>query len=153
MADWQAIGHDHCLEDWKSNSSNNSDELFLSNDNCSKFFREICENQSTSSYQCFWNSQSRITGEFCSTCRDTCLSKHKAMDFYQLSIGVLLISVMVPIGFFSIPAILSDITSVESQVHIHLTIRSPFTLVLRILFACRAGCRWCILVVFPYPVS
>ena len=29
-------------------------------------------------------------------------------------------SVMVPIGFFSIPAILSDISSVESQVCIHL---------------------------------
>ena len=109
LGDWQAIGHDPCSEGW--------DDLDIHDDNTSSLFEEkLCENRSIPGHECFWNPQSRITGECCNICEDTCLSKQKTMNIYQLSIGVSLISVMVPIGFFSIPAILSDISSVESQV-------------------------------------
>ena len=155
IGDWQAIGHDPCLQDWNSNSNKQSGDLFLSTENYSNssLFQGSCESWSNSTHQCFWNPQSRITRECCNTCHDACLSKQKSMDIYQLSIGVLLISVMFPIGFFSIPAILSDISSVESQVCLHLY--TPFTLICspkNHLFICRAGPRFCSLVVFPYPV-
>ena len=76
---------------------------------------ERCEGQSNSS-QCFWNPQSRITGKFCNTCLNTCLSKQKSQNIYLFSIGVLLLSMSAPLGFVFVSAIVSDITSVESQV-------------------------------------
>ena len=107
MGDWQAIGNDSC-------SNNTNTDTFESCSN-SSLHQELCEGRSNSS-QCFWNPQSRITGEFCNTCHDACLSEQKAMDFYQFGVGVLLISLASPLGFVYIPAITSDITSVESQV-------------------------------------
>lgn len=137
IGDWQAIGHDPCLQSETSTVNgtysgyNSSDLNDFSNhfstlsatetdsiENCSlSSFRQVsCESWSTSSHQCFWNQKSRITGEFCGTCHEVCLSEQKSMNFYQFCIGVLLISVTLPVGFVAIPAILSDITSVESQV-------------------------------------
>lgn len=138
LGDWQAIGHDPCLQSETStvnstysgyNSSDQNDFLnhfslsALESDgteNCSlSSFHEVsCETWSTSSHQCFWNQKSRITGEFCGTCHEVCLSEQRSMNFYQLCIGVLLICVTIPVGFVAIPAILSDITSVESQVYV-----------------------------------
>lgn len=78
---------------------------------------ETCVSQNISGgHQCFWNPQSRITGESCNTCHESCQSEQKAMNFYQFGIGVLLISLSSPLGFVYISAITSDITSVESQV-------------------------------------
>ena len=75
-----------------------------------------CEARSGSEHECFWNPVSRVTGEFCNTCHESCQSKRKAMDFYQFSIGVLIISLASPLGFVYVAAITSDITPVESQV-------------------------------------
>lgn len=137
IADWQAIGHDPCLQSGTSsfnntysgyNSSDQNDSLSHfsalsalesdSTENCSmsSFHQVSCETWSTSSHKCFWNQKSRITGEFCGTCHEVCLSEQKTMNFYQFCIGMLLISITVPVGFIAIPAILSDITSVQSQV-------------------------------------
>ena len=77
---------------------------------------ENCEAQSSSGHQCFWNPQSRVTGEFCNTCLPVCLSQQTTVNFYQFTVGTLLLSVSAPLGFVFISAITSDITSVESQV-------------------------------------
>ena len=76
---------------------------------------ERCEGRSNSS-QCFWNPQSRITGKFCNTCLNTCLSKQKSQNIYLFSAGVSLLSMSAPLGFVFVSAIASDITSVDSQV-------------------------------------
>ena len=73
--------------------------------NNSTLHRQSCEALSSSGHQCFWNPQSRITGDFCNTCHKSCQSEQKSMNFYQFVIGVLLISLASPLGFVYIPAI------------------------------------------------
>ena len=76
-----------------------------------------CEAQSNTSHECFFNPQSRITGEFCNTCLPVCLSKQATINFYQFSAGILLLSISAPLGFVFSSAIASEITSVETQVY------------------------------------
>ena len=90
-----------------SSSSNSSDYQLLV---------ESCEAQSSSSHQCFWNPESRITGEFCNTCHKECLSKKTSINFYQFTAGVMLVSLATPLGFVFISAITSDFTPLHSQV-------------------------------------
>ena len=101
-----------------SSSSNSSDYQQMINSTC-------CEAQSSSSHQCFWNPESRITGEFCNMCHRECLSKKTSINFYQFTAGVLLVSLATPLGFIFISAITSDFTPLHSQVtcvlsHIHI---------------------------------
>ena len=109
--DWQSIGHDPCFRASLNTQSNNTEDL------CSNLTISQDACVSNSSHQCFWNPQSRITGEFCNTCLDTCLSKQKSQNIYQLSLGGLLLALSGPLGFVVVSAITSDITSVESQVY------------------------------------
>ena len=112
MGDWQAIGGDPC-----SSSDNMSPENGSGSGLCKNTSQLLCEAQSTSSQSCFWNPQSRITGEYCNTCHELCQSKQRAINFYQFSVGVLLVSLTSPLGFVYAAAITSDITSIESQVN------------------------------------
>ena len=101
-----------------SSSSNSSDYQQMIDSAC-------CEAQSSSGHQCFWNPESRITGEFCNTCHRECLSKKTSINFYQFTAGVLLVSLATPLGFVFISAITSDFTPLHSQVtcvlsHIHI---------------------------------
>ena len=83
---------------------------------------DMCESLNVSGYDCFWNPQSRVTGEFCNTCRESCLSEQRSMDLYQFGVGVLLISLASPLGFVYVAAITSGITSVESQVYVQVCV-------------------------------
>ena len=84
--------------------------------NSSQRLVERCEALSSSSHQCFWNPNSRITGEYCNTCHASCHSEQKSSNFYQFSAGVLLVSLASALGFVFISAIASGYTPVECQV-------------------------------------
>ena len=141
MGDWQAIGRDPCSLDGNhqlntsTNSTNSSDLIHgvsvdsvlssglmtdelnsTSNSSIYEQLVEQCEALSSSSHQCFWNPKSHITGEFCNTCLPTCLSKQTTINFYQFTIGILLICFATPLGYVLIFAIASDIAPVDSQV-------------------------------------
>lgn len=106
MGNWQAIGHEDPCSNWNVSvtlSSNTS------------LHQEWCETLRNSSHQCFWNQQSPITGEFCNTCRGDCLSK-QTINFYQFSVGILLIASVSRLVFVLVSAIASDIAPVTSQV-------------------------------------
>ena len=126
-ADWQGIGSDPC------SSATLNDSVVSFHDSCNTtytgfnatagdnvpFYNEsirLCEAQSTSSDHCSWNPKSRITGEFCNTCLDSCLSQQKTMNFYQFGLGVALATFSSSFGFVYSSAVTSDITPVESQV-------------------------------------
>ena len=96
--------------------SSGMEELLCSNSSLHQKVIETCEIQNITGHLCFWNPKSRITGEFCNTCHESCQSEQKAMNFYQFGIGVLLVSLSSPLGFVYVATITSDITSVESQV-------------------------------------
>ena len=121
FGDWQAIGHDPCTSLNTTSQYFNFDSSFTGSgetgvsSNISQLV-DSCEALSGSGDQCFWNPQSRVTGEFCNTCVASCLSEQKSLDIYQFSAGVLLLSVSAPLGFVFVSAIASDITSVEMQV-------------------------------------
>ena len=127
MGDWQTInGNSSCSSaavELSSNASTNAESIedmfsnSISNSSLYQQLVESCEALSSSSHQCFWNPKSRITGEFCNTCLPTCLSEQASLNFYQFSLGVILICISGPLGFVFISAITSDVTSVESQVH------------------------------------
>lgn len=115
IGDWQSI----VQEDSCSLSLNGSEECndsALSMRNCSNistsYYIDVCESQDK---DCYWNEQSYVTGEFCNTCLPTCLSRIATMDFYQFSVGVMLLSVGAPLGFVFTSAVASEITAVESQ--------------------------------------
>ena len=122
MGDWQTInGNSSCSSAAVNDLLHESieDDCLNSTSNSSLYQQlvESCEALSSSSHQCFWNPKSRITGEFCNTCLPTCLSEQASLNFYQFSLGVVLICISGPLGFVFISAITSAITSVESQVH------------------------------------
>ena len=129
VGDWQSLSHDPCFSTSLSNGNNESGseignysyESGFESINSSEMslyeqLLEDCEARSSSSHKCFFNSQSRITGEFCNTCRPTCLSKQASINFYQFTAGILLLSTAAPLGFVFTSAIASEITSIETQV-------------------------------------
>lgn len=137
VGDWQSIGDDSCNSEYV-NTPSSEEELqsdFASSgldssaipideqsnsmsDNIITYLAERCEalSNNSSTDQCFWNPQSRITGEFCNTCLDTCLSVQKSLDIYQFSIGLFLLAISTSFAFVLVSAISSDLTSVHSQV-------------------------------------
>ena len=115
--DWQAMANDPCTSASPSNSSYN-DSFSQGADNVS-IYEDIvkhCEAMSSSENHCFWNPQSRITGEFCNTCYPACLSEQRALNFYQFALGALLITLAGSIGHVFMSAVTSDISPIESQV-------------------------------------
>ena len=141
IADWQAIrlSHDPCSSATSNssidhsilndsyNESYNIGDLFSNEtlasevSNTSSLYLELLEGciaQSTSSDHCFWNPQSRVTGDFCNSCVSSCLSEQKSLNFVQFIIGALLVASSASLGFVFISAVTSEITSIESQVYI-----------------------------------
>ena len=131
LGDWQSIGHDPCTANTTSHTTHSDSSPsvesiagsgfnltgeageFLSLMEAPLSSRETCEDQSN---DCFWNPQSRITGESCNTCFPACLSVHKSLCFYQFSLGVLLLAIATPLLFVFTSIISSDIIPVGSQV-------------------------------------
>ena len=90
-------------------------------ENVSEFHKQlVCEEQICSGHQCFWNPQSQVTGECCSTCLPVCLSQQTTINFYQFTLGILLISFAAPLAFVVVSAMASDIAPVTSQVSTYL---------------------------------
>ena len=96
---------------------NVTSSLENSNLNMIEWNIENCENKSTSSHKCFWNPLSRVTGDHCHTCYRGCLSKQTSLNFYQFSIGMLLVVVGSTLQYVFNFALLSDIVSPENQVN------------------------------------
>ena len=93
-----------------------SDGVNSSNSSLYNWWVESCEALSSSSHQCFWNPKSRITGEFCNTCHRACYSEQKSLNFYQFSIGMLLVCLATPLGFVFVSSITSAYTPIDHQV-------------------------------------
>ena len=122
LADWQAIRYSDACSSMPANltdmdSGNSSYDTNLTS-NSSLYQQESCGALSSSSHQCFWNPESRVTGDICTTCLRTCLSQQASLNFYQFSVGTLLVSVGALLGYVYIPAVASDVFSVESQVYL-----------------------------------
>ena len=118
VGDWQALYNDPCtgLTHTRNTSICFSHFKNETDMNITHLYQETCESQSNSTHQCFWNPQSRITGECCNTCHQVCLSKQTSLNFVQFCAGIFLISTTTPLFYVVISAITSDITPVESQV-------------------------------------
>ena len=126
FGDWQSIGDDPCNSfiikeaigecgDIYSGASNETavNDEYVTN---TSVFVEGCQALSTSGNDCFWNRQSRVTGEYCYECLPTCLSSQKSHNIYQLGLAMLLLSLIINLEFVFVVAISSDISQLKSQV-------------------------------------
>ena len=122
IGDWQAITTAAESEPCSLYSSmineTNVPHLICESANITGFQNEVdsCQAQSTSGHQCFWNPQSRVTGEYCSTCLSTCLSHQTSLNFYQFSLGVVLLTSGSLLLYVLVPALASDTTPPNNQV-------------------------------------
>ena len=66
--------------------------------------------------QCFWNPQSRLTGDYCERCRPVCLSRDHTISFGQLIAGTFLLSLVFAMGRMCLTILLSDGLGEASQV-------------------------------------
>ena len=76
----------------------------------------MCEAFSGSPYHCFWNPNSRITGEHCVRCKPVCRSEDHTINFAQLIVGIVLFSPGFPMARIVISVIASDALGSASQV-------------------------------------
>ena len=97
--------------EWPDDSTTSNETLPVAEDSIA-----VCESLSTSDNKCFWNPNSRVTGEKCSTCRVVCLSQQKSLTFIQFSIGVALIAFVLQLGVAFYVAVASNMTEKRSQV-------------------------------------
>lgn len=124
IGDWQAIGGDTCSINSTSlnvtllecNGDTNGTAIYNLTSGLELSEKDCCEAQSTSIHQCFWNPHSRVSGDYCNTCRKQCLSLTTALNFHQFNVGVFLVAVGAILGYVITNAIASDIASVENQV-------------------------------------
>ena len=137
MTDWQSMRADPCNQ--LTLQSFNKTYGFEDNSylNCSDIdsvicsamidFPECAHNSSdfcyctmfnnVSSYECYWNPVSRVTGQYCERCRPVCLSKAHTLKFIQLFVGVVLLSACFVPGRLLVTTIASDIAGNHSQVN------------------------------------
>ena len=79
----------------------------------------ICESLSdVPNYNCYWNPNSIITGEYCERCRPVCLSHSHTLSLIQFLIGVFTISGSVTFNRIIITLIVSDLIGKSKQVSI-----------------------------------
>ena len=118
IGDWQAIGKGEPCSLGEPNITGGEmlSEVYSGVDTNSSFYQQFCEALSSSTHQCFWNPQSRVTGTFCNTCLPTCLSIQTTIGFYQFTVGIILISIATPLELILVSAITSSIAPVTSQV-------------------------------------
>ena len=79
--------------------------------------KELCEAQSTSEHQCFWNPESRVTGDHCTTCAPVCLSTQTSLNFAQFTIGFALATSFLPIGLYFGVVVASSFAGKRFQVN------------------------------------
>jgi MFS family permease len=133
FGDWQAVHSDPCLTSnstadyfptLNASGDNPTDTLCLGDSvTNSSYLQELvqsCESHGSSSNECFWNRQSRVTRTYCYTCLGVCLSLQRSQNIYQLSVAIMLLSISAGFLFVFSSAIVSDVASVKSQVIRHL---------------------------------
>ena len=166
ISDWQAMLHrDPCSSPSSiSNETYSGDWIIASGDgrdivdnNITDFQLNVenCESRSTSLHRCFWNPKSRVTGDYCSTCLQTCLSENISLNFYQFIIGVFLTAMGSILGFVFDSALISDVTPTKNQVYSLLNEKTKSLFILQgsvtaVLVGCNALSRaitpfWCTL--------
>ena len=115
MADWQSIGHDPCREGFPVNNSTavqpHRDEYVSAEGG-----GQVCRNLSTSGSECFWNPNSRVTGEYCAECFKVCRSVDKSLNFVQFSIGAMLFAMTLSPFQISPVVLVSDVIPLKYQV-------------------------------------
>ena len=121
MADWQSIGHDPCREGFPVNDSTyaqpHRDELTLApNEYVTAEGDQECRNLSTRGSECFWNPNSRVTGEYCIECFKVCRSVEKSLNFVQFSIGALLFATTLSPFQISPVMLVSEVIPLKYQV-------------------------------------
>ena len=107
--------------EWLNYSTTNNETLPATEDSIT-----VCESLSTSDNKCFWNPNSRVTGEKCNTCRSVCLSQQKSLTIIQFSIGVALIVFVLQPGVAFYVAVASNMTQKRSQVYIIIIVSMCF---------------------------
>jgi MFS family permease len=130
FGDWQAVHSDPCLTSNSTADYFPTSTLYASGENptdtlClgdsvtnSSYLQELvqsCESHGSSSNECFWNRQSRVTRTYCYTCLGVCLSLQRSQNIYQLSVAIMLLSISAGFLFVFSSAIVSDVASVKSQ--------------------------------------
>ena len=120
IGDWQAITESDPCSSYSPMTNETSQPLSTTclSSNITGFQLSVadCEAQSTSSRQCFWNPQSRVTGDYCSTCLPACLSQQTSLNFYQYSLGVVFLTAGSNLLYVLVPALASDVTPPNNQV-------------------------------------
>ena len=77
-----------------------------------------CESvKPSTSDTCFWNPQSRVTNETCTTCRAACLGRKTHLHFVQFSIGIICFALLLQPGVVFYVIVASNLTSKKNQVH------------------------------------
>ena len=85
-------------------------------DSCNSNTSCICESFSVPPFNCFWNPNSRITGQYCPRCEPLCRSTDHTINFIQFIVGISLITLAFPIGRGTLTLIVSDAMGYNSQV-------------------------------------
>ena len=134
MSDWQSIGSDPCsvtdsqkvtirelpqpndIDDNTLPHSSSSEIQQTITNYTSLQLREACEALSTPEDRCRWNAVSQLTGRYCQTCRPVCRSVRKSLNIIQFCIGILLMTISIPLSMASSTIIASDFVSLEMQV-------------------------------------
>ena len=77
----------------------------------------ICESLSNiPEYNCYWNPNSIITGEYCQRCRPVCLGRSHTLSFIQFVIGVCTLSGSIGFNRILITIVVSDLIGKSKQV-------------------------------------
>ena len=106
MTDWQSLRGDPCNQFNASYLPQEYDGIFDSHNSSESYF---CEQYGNSSYNCFWNPVSRITGDYCERCRQVCLSTEHSLSFFQLVVGIMLLFACMSNGRVLVTTIASDV--------------------------------------------
>jgi len=112
IADWQAIGYDPCTQFSPFHHpelTNRTGAICLNNYNltdmeahinlCSNVTlpRTVCESLGDTKYHCYWNQNSRVTGEECYACPSICRSEYKSLYLAQFVVGSVLFEFGIPV--------------------------------------------------------
>ena len=81
--------------------------------------REQCEALRYSEYQCHWVPDSLITKKRCHDCQPICRGIDRTLNFFQFSVGAVILMLSIPIGRESLTAVLSDNVGRELQVRLY----------------------------------
>ena len=102
------------LEICLDTSFNHDNYTIGSGENSNSSF--ICESFSGPPYNCFWNPNSRITGEYCPRCEPLCRSSDHSLNFIQFAVGVSLITPGFVMSRIALTLLTSDAMGDASQV-------------------------------------